>query len=95
MESRGNANFPSSSGGGVESFGSTLHFGPDYNSDAFNKTHSVYSLANGTFNDAFHTFGLVWTEDRIYTYVDNETNIGKLLLLGFIRFYFIKKKKKK
>ena len=35
MESRGNANYPQSSGGGVESFGSTLHWGPSWTANRY------------------------------------------------------------
>jgi beta-glucanase (GH16 family) len=74
VESRGNANYKS--GGGVESFASTLHWGPFYGQDAYPKTTQKYSLTGGkTFNDDFHTFGLIWTNTSIQTYVDDPTNV--------------------
>lgn len=39
MESRGNVNYPKEFGGGVESFGSTLHWGTDYFTNRITKTH--------------------------------------------------------
>jgi len=75
MESRGNTNYPKENGGGVESFGSTMHWGPDFYRNQYMKTHAEYSLTNGkTFADDFHTFGLYWDDKVIYTYLDNDTN---------------------
>ena len=72
MESRGNA--ASYSAGGVNCFGSTLHFGPYYPDDPYQLAHKEYCMSNATFNDDFHTFGLVWNENEIFTYVDDESN---------------------
>lgn len=74
VESRGNRGYPAQYGGGPETIGTTLHWGPAFNADPFMKTHKTYSLNSGTFNDNFHTFGLVWTPTRIYSYVDSENN---------------------
>ena len=40
MESRGNVNYPKEFGGGPETFGSTLHWGPDYAHNFYQKTHA-------------------------------------------------------
>lgn len=73
MESRGNdASYP---GGGINQFGSTLHFGPHWPEDAFIKTHETYTLPSGTFADDFHIFGMIWNENGITTYIDNTTNV--------------------
>jgi len=75
MESRGNVNYPKANGGGVESFGSTMHWGPDWSRNQYMKTHAEYTLPGGkTFADDFHTFGLYWDDKIIYTYLDNDTN---------------------
>lgn len=74
MESRGNVNFPKEQGGGVSSFASTLHWGPDFFQNRFLMTHKQYDLPSGTFNDDFHIFGLYWGEDKIYTYLDTDSN---------------------
>jgi len=40
MESRGNVNYPREFGGGPETFGSTMHWGPDYSTNQYTKTHA-------------------------------------------------------
>ena len=70
MESRGNA--ASCDVGGVDTFGSTLHFGPGWPYDAWDKAHKEYKhtedLSNG-----FHTYELEWTKDHILTKFDGNT----------------------
>ena len=44
MESRGNVGYPKEFGGGPESFGSTLHWGPDWSVNQFMKTHAEKSI---------------------------------------------------
>ena len=72
MESRGNG--PSYTGGGYNTYGSTLHWGPDYARNSYTKTHGEYELSGSNFADDWHIFGLKWDESGIYTYVDNESN---------------------
>lgn len=55
-------------------FGSTLHWGPNYDQNGYSKTHEVYTHPTSLADD-FHTYGMVWTEDRLFTYIDNEDNI--------------------
>lgn len=75
MESRGNVNYPREFGGGPETIGSTLHWGSDFFTNQWKKTHAEYSLPGGkSFADDFHTFGLYWDSKTLYTYVDNDTN---------------------
>ena len=71
MESRGNA--PSYAPGGYDTFGSTLHWGPTWNENAFNKTHKV--LKGDDLTADFHTYGLIWNETYIGTYFDTESNV--------------------
>ena len=74
MESRGND--PSYSEGGVDSFGSTLHWGPFFGADKYSMTHAEYKLPTGkTFSDDFHVFGLYWDKDEMYTYLDTTDNV--------------------
>ena len=72
MESRGND--PSCGAGGSDTFASTLHWGPAWDQNRYELTHSEYkhseSLANG-----MHVYGLVWTPDRLFTYIDDESNV--------------------
>src|SRR5687767_11023413 len=79
MESRGNKDIGIK---GVQSIGSTLHWGPSPNQNAYKLTHSEYTLTNGQdFSQDFHTFGMYWDEKGLYTYVDNEDN--KVLTINF------------
>jgi hypothetical protein len=71
MESRGNLNYP---GGGPESFASTLHWGPDFSTNQFEKTHAEKSIEAGTLADDFHTYGLYWDDKVLYTYLDTDDN---------------------
>ena len=74
MESRGNTNYPLSEGGGVESFGSTLHWGADWTQNRFPLTTEIYTHPS-KLSDDFHTYGLYWSEDRLYTYIDDPDNV--------------------
>lgn len=74
MESRGNVGYPKASGGGPESFGSTLHWGSDFFTNQYAKTHAEKSVEGATLADAFHTYGLYWDDKILYTYLDNDTN---------------------
>ena len=61
---------------GRASFGSTLHFGPDARGhNGFLHTHTEKSsVAGEDLSDSFHTYGLVWGPDGLYTYLDNRSN---------------------
>ncbi len=72
MESRGNP--PSYSPGGRDKFGSTLHWGPYYTENGFDLTHAEATSEEGDFSADFHTYGLIWNETYIGTYVDSEEN---------------------
>jgi beta-glucanase (GH16 family) len=72
VESRGNS--PSCSAGGNDSFGSTLHMGPDWRNDAWYTAHSGYKH-NASLGDDVHIYGLIWTDKRIQTYFDHPNNI--------------------
>jgi beta-glucanase (GH16 family) len=72
MESRGNDR--SYSAGGVNCFGSTLHFGPYWPDDPYQLAHADKCIASGDLSEDFHTYGLVWTENEIYTYLDDDSN---------------------
>ena len=72
MESRGNA--AGYSPGGRNKFGSTLHWGPDYSTDNYPKTHQVYTY-QGDLSDDFHVYGLIWNQTYIGTYIDSESQV--------------------
>lgn len=71
VESRGNSE--SYSAGGLNCFGSTLHWGPFWPLDPYEKTHGDYCMPSGNLNQDFHTYGLVWNEDKMYTYIDDDS----------------------
>jgi beta-glucanase (GH16 family) len=74
VESRGNdASYPD---GGINQMGSTLHWGPNWLEDPYMLTHEVYTLPEGQdFSQDFHTFGLLWTNTSMITYVDDPSNV--------------------
>ena len=73
MESRGNA--PGYPYLGSDYIGSTLHWGPYYPQDPYDKTSKEYQLPNGkSFADDFHIFGLYWDSTGLYTYIDTDSN---------------------
>ena len=73
MESRGNA--PGYSAGGVDMFGSTLHWGPFYGQDPYTLTHAAKQAPKGQdFAQDFHIYGLIWNETYIGTYLDSPGN---------------------
>jgi len=72
MESRGND--PSCSVGGSDVYASTLHWGPAWDQNKYEMTHAEYKHSE-SLGDGFHTYGLLWTEDRLMTYIDDESNV--------------------
>jgi len=73
VESRGNARgYP---GGGVESFSSTLHWGPYYPDDGYASTHASYTLPQGDLSDDFHIYGLYWNSTTLFTYIDDPSQV--------------------
>ena len=72
MESRGND--ASCAAGGRNKFASTLHWGPDWTSNRYDLTTKQYT-APEDLSDDFHVYGLMWTESRIFTYIDDPANI--------------------
>jgi hypothetical protein len=78
MESRGNVPAQCDKAGGYNAFGSTLHWGPDFADNQYART-----TAQGRFpaekhaeelTDRFHVYGVSWTPDGIYTYLDDDSN---------------------
>lgn len=69
VESRGNA--PGyAGGGGYDTFGSTLHWGPFWPLDPYLDTHADYKSPTGDLTQGFHNYSLVWTPTFMGTYVD-------------------------
>jgi beta-glucanase (GH16 family) len=67
MESRGNSGAACSIGS--KSYGSTLHWGPSWDQNRYYMTNASYTN-NVSLGDDFHTYGLVWTEKTLYTYIE-------------------------
>ncbi|KAJ4357296.1 uncharacterized protein N0V89_001871 [Didymosphaeria variabile] len=79
-ESRGNAgdNYTS---GGRDSIISALHWGPLPEVDGFYKTSGQHQVRRTDYTEAFHTFGVEWSEDYLFTYIDS-----RLLQVFFLKF---------
>ncbi|KAJ9628422.1 hypothetical protein H2204_009259 [Knufia peltigerae] len=78
-ESRGNNwSYPM---GGNNIVSSTLHWGPDIVNDAWWRTNSRQNALHTTYSDGFHTYGLEWTPDHLYTYID--TRLMQVLYTKF------------
>jgi beta-glucanase (GH16 family) len=72
VESRGNSGLNyTADGGGRNTVISTLHWGLNFLTDMFEQTTWADTLRRGDYSDSFHTFGLEWSEDYMYVYVDN------------------------
>ncbi|ETO29111.1 hypothetical protein RFI_08017 [Reticulomyxa filosa] len=56
---------------GISQMTTTLHWGPYFGADNWALTHDQYTLANGDFSDAFHTWVLEWTPQGFAASVDN------------------------
>lgn len=68
MEARGN-NY-SYSLGGNDVVSSALHWGPTSDYDAYHVTSDRKHALHSQFGDQFHTYGLEWTEQYLFTFVD-------------------------
>ncbi|KAK8193474.1 glucan endo-1,3-beta-D-glucosidase [Phyllosticta capitalensis] len=79
MESRGN-NYTYSQGGN-EIVSSTLHYGPSTSEDGWYKTNVKRKAKLSTYADAFHTFGLEWSEKYLFTYVDS-----RIIQVMYVKF---------
>jgi len=72
MESRGND--ASCAAGGNNKFASTLHWGPAWDANGYPKTTKQYTHSS-SLSDEFHIYGLLWSKDRIQTYLDTPDNV--------------------
>ncbi|CAM9351600.1 unnamed protein product, partial [Heterosigma akashiwo] len=72
LDSRGNdASYPP---GGNNAITSGVHFGTDWSNDQNWKFRKSQNLTDSDFSSSFHTFGLYWDEEQMYTYVDTDSN---------------------
>lgn len=78
-ESRGNdKSYP---GGGRNRISSTLHWGTDTDHDAWYRSTNDMTKHRGDFTEDFHTFGVEWSEDYLFTWVDDR--VTKVLGMEF------------
>ncbi|OQO07975.1 hypothetical protein B0A48_06768 [Cryoendolithus antarcticus] len=78
-ESRGNS--PLNYTDGRNSIISAMHWGPSTSTDAFWRTSGKHNLRRADYSQAFHTYGLEWTPDYLFMYIDNQ-----LLQTFYIKF---------
>lgn len=57
---------------GRDAMTSTLHWGPTPKLDAYWSTYSISFLRRTDYSKGFHTFGLQWSKDYMFTYVDSK-----------------------
>lgn len=69
VESRGNG--MDCEAGGHNTFGSTLHWGPGWPYDPYEKAHADYKHPE-SLGDEFHVYELEWTKDHIKTFIDKK-----------------------
>ncbi|KAN0066295.1 hypothetical protein ACQY0O_000389 [Thecaphora frezii] len=80
MESKGN--MPKSRDDVVaNTFRSSLHFGPNWIFDGYSHTTEIRRLWRNYYNQGYHTFGLEWTEEGIYTW--ERSPVYKVLIHKF------------
>lgn len=86
-ETRGNNHtYKAGPGGGNHLVTSALHWGPDPKTDSYLQTVNQLSALHSYFGDQFHTYGLEWTEDYIFMYVD--TRLLQVLYVPFDRRFW-------
>jgi beta-glucanase (GH16 family) len=56
---------------GRDSLISALHWGPVPEKDAFYKTSGKHNLRRTDYTETFHTYGLEWSENYLFTYIDS------------------------
>ena len=67
--------------GGRDTYTSTLHWGPSSSLDGFWRTTAGRKIRRSDFAETYHTFGLEWSEDYLYTYMDSR--LQNILYVGF------------
>ncbi|KAH7031441.1 putative gram-negative bacteria binding protein [Microdochium trichocladiopsis] len=70
MEARGNSQYVFRNGG-RDTVSGVLHWGPTAELDRFVETSNGLYMRRKDFTQDYHTFGLEWTKDFIFTYYDN------------------------
>jgi beta-glucanase (GH16 family) len=76
-ESRGN--FGDDYTDGRDAVISAMHWGPLPEADAFYKTAGKHNVRRTDYSESFHTFGLEWSRDYLFTYIDSRLLVSPLL----------------
>jgi len=76
-ESRGN--FGDDYPDGRDSVISALHWGPLSEADAFWKTSGKHNVRRTDYSERFHTYGLEWSKDYLFTYIDSRLLVTPLV----------------
>ncbi|KAF2084367.1 glycoside hydrolase family 16 protein [Saccharata proteae CBS 121410] len=82
-ESRGNNHSYWNGKGGNDFAVSTLHWGPDTDYDAYWRTTKANQASHSEYGDKFHTYGLEWTKDYLFTYIDSR--LRQVLYVPFVK----------
>ncbi|KAH7318592.1 putative secreted glucosidase [Stachybotrys elegans] len=79
MESRGNGrDYPE---GGRNYHYGTLHWGPSSETNSYWRTTGAKMIRRGDLSQGYHTYGIQWTPEYIYFYVDSR--VHQILFIGF------------
>ena len=79
---RGN-NYSYNDGAGNQLLQSALHWGPDDTTDRWQLTSGTRDALHSTYHQKYHTFGLEWTENYLFTWVDS-----RLAQVTYIKFSY-------
>ncbi|XP_077981940.1 beta-1,3-glucan-binding protein-like [Glandiceps talaboti] len=74
VECRGNENLkdPFGNSVGTDQMGSTMHWGPYWPHNGWEKTHTTRYASTGTFASDFHVYALEWTPTDMRFFLDGE-----------------------
>jgi hypothetical protein len=64
--------------------GSTMHWGTSYLNDAYKLGEGQWIAKRTKYSEGFHTFGLEWSEDYLFTWVDGRLSV-RTTITPFIR----------
>jgi beta-glucanase (GH16 family) len=88
-------NEPSISGNGRDTVTSTLHWGSSGPLDQSDRTTGNMTIRRNDLSDGFHTFGMEWSEDHLFTWVDDRvvqpmsTKFGEALGTMYTRAQYL------
>jgi hypothetical protein len=54
---------------------SAMHWGTSYENDAYEKSFGEWVAKRTKYSDGFHTFGLEWSEDYLFTWLDGRLRV--------------------